>query len=248
MKNIRFAVVAMLVAVALIGCKKSDLDKTILSVSEVTENSISGACTYTPKQENDGGYLIFLSKTNEVTDEMRNAMTAVYGMNRPHHENMSFTFDSLASNRTYYIMAVTYCNKEGKVAIDNIETLAQRTLASNDYRVTYSTEGMIVTVTMMFNHGDYQVCFNDVFDNSHYKCDLMIDYINYPSEVVDSIDEPNCYQDGKIVFSVDFGEMENNSLEEKTFYAFVPSGRDNKYDKYEIFVNMFKALTFGTFK
>lgn len=240
MKSIRFAVVAMLVAVALIGCKKSDLNKTILSVSEVTENSISGACTYTPKQENDGGYLIFLSKTNEVTDEMRNAMIKVYGMNRPHHENMSFTFDSLASNRTYYIMAVTYCNKEGKVAIDNIETLAQRTLASNKIDiepVTYTTEGMVVTVTMM------RFCdaeFGDIFDDWH--CDLCSMHIvsDFVGEVT-SIDETNCYREQEgIVFSVDYGEMEKNSFAEKTFYAFVPS-RNGYYDKYEVNVNMFRG-------
>lgn len=240
MKSIRFAVVAMLVAVALIGCKKSDLGKTILSVSEVTENSISGACTYTPKQENDGGYLIFLSKTNEVTDEMRNEMIKVYGMNQPHHENMSFTFDSLASDRTYYIMAVTFCNKGGKVAIDNIETLAQRTLASNKIdieSVTYTTEGMVVTVTMM-RFVDAE--FGDIFNDWH--CDLCSMHIvcDFVGEVT-SIDEANCYREQEgIVFSVDYGEMEKESFEDKTFYAFVPS-RNGYYDKYEVFVAMYRG-------
>ena len=241
MKNIRFAVVAMLVAVALIGCEKSDLDQKILSVSEVTENSISGTCTYSPKQENDGGYLIFLSKTNEVTDEMRNEMIKVYGMNQPHHENMSFTFDFLTSDRTYYIMAVTYCNKEGKVAIDNIETLAQRTLASNlDCRVlSYTKEGTIVTVTISDINMRIYDCF-DIFDDGK-SCDryaMEIDYEGCIGSDV-SIDEPNCYQDGKIVFSVDYGGMEINSTENKTFYAFVPSR--NGYDKCKVNVTMHKS-------
>lgn len=240
MKNIRFAVVAMLVAVALIGCKKSDLDKTILSITEVTETSISGKCVYTPEQENDGGYLIFLSKTNEVTDEMRNEMIKVYGMNQPHHENMSFTFDSLASDRTYYIMAVTFCNKGGKVAIDNIETLAQRTLASNGRieiePVTYTTEGMVVTVTMeRFVDAE----FGDIFNDWH--CDLCSMHIvcDFDREVT-SIDETNCYREQEgIVFSVDYGEMEQESFEGKTFYAFVPSR--NGYNKYQVDVNMYRG-------
>ena len=255
MKSLKITLLTMLVAVAMTGCKKSDIDKTILSITEVTETSISGKCVYTPEQENDGGYLIFLSRTEEVTDEMRNAMIEVYSTNQPHHENMSFTFDSLASDRTYYIMAVTFCNKEGKVAIDKFETLAQRTLASNDNRVTCEfndgNNTSICEVTIALLDSSYTV----------YLYDLVNPYMNYPNldrqnlkvevnnmGVVDAIDEENQYKgNNQLVCTIDFGSWEDLyvegvpcSGEAKTLYGFVPTAGGNKYTKYKATVTGYK--------
>ena len=260
MKNIRFAVLAMLVAVAMTGCKKSDIDKTILSITEVTETSISGKCVYTPEQENDGGYLIFLSRTEEVTDEMRNAMIEVYSTNQPHHENMSFTFDFLASDRTYYIMAVTFCNKEGKVAIDKFETLAQRTLASNDNRVTYEFNDKknvsIGEVTIALLDNSYTVNLYDLVNPAMKspigeQLNLKVEVNNMG--VVDAIDEENQYKgNNQLVCTIDFGSWEDLDVEgvpcsgeAKTLYGFVPTAGGNKYTKYKATVTGYKSAWWG---
>lgn len=57
------------------------------------------------------------------------------------HESRLFLCDSLASDRMYYLMAVSYQRqKNGEVTIANIEILSQRTLADNDGEVSYRQE------------------------------------------------------------------------------------------------------------
>ncbi|MCQ2330314.1 MAG: hypothetical protein MJZ93_07160, partial [Paludibacteraceae bacterium] len=239
MKNIRSAVVAMLIAVAVTGCKESNLDKTIISVTEVTESSISGSCAYTPSKKNDDGYMIFLCKTDELTNEIREELidaysTYAYG---PLYESVQFTFDSLASDRTYYIVAVTYNKTNGEVALGDIETLAQRTMASNDNRVTTSVNGQKVTLTMAIDDNGYTVDLNDVLGGNKFSYKLHI-ILDEPT-VVDSISGTNCYQDGKIVFTVDCDEEQTTSVTEH-FYAYAPTENENEYKKYEAVVRLSK--------
>lgn len=240
MKSIRFAVVAMLIAVAVTGCKESNLDKTIISVTEVTESSISGSCAYTPSKKNDDGYMIFLCRTNELTDEMREALIEAYSMVQPLHKSQSFTFDSLASDRTYYIFAVTYNKTNGKVALGDIETLAQRTMASNDKRVTATKKkDKVVTLTMAIDDNGYSVDLCDLEGLTiPFSFNLHVD-LKRPT-VADSISGSNCYQNGKIVCDVDCSKVkqEGKSVTEQ-FYAYVPTD-ENKYKKYGVEVRITK--------
>ena len=239
MKSIRFAVAAMLIAVAVTGCKESNLDKTIISVTEVTENSISGSCTYTPSKKNDDGYIIFLCWTNELTDEMREALIEAYSMVQPLHKSQSFTFDSLASDRTYYIVAATYNKTNGEVALGDIEILAQRTLASNDKTVTAELKGKEVTLTMVIDDNGYSV---DLCDGDGLTIPLSYNLhidLQRPT-VVDSISGTNCYQYGKIVCTVDCSKVTKagQSVTEQ-FYAYVPTD-EYKYKEYKVEVRITK--------
>ena len=239
MKSIRFAVAAMLIAVAVTGCKESNLDKTIISVTEVTESSISGSCAYTPSKKNDDGYMIFLCKTDELTNEIREEMIMAYNMFQPLHKSQSFTFDSLASDRTYYIFAVTYNKTNDEVALGDIETLAQRTMASNDKRVTATKKDKEVTLTMAIDDNGYSVDLCDLEGLTiPFSFNLHVD-LKRPT-VADSISGTNCYLNGKIVCTVDCSKVKQagKSVTEQ-FYAYVPTD-ENKYKKYGVEVRITK--------
>lgn len=230
MKNIRFAVLAMLVAVAMTGCKDSNIEKTILSVTEVTESSISGKCAYTPKRKNDNGYIIFLCRTDNLSDVMREAMVEAYSMYEPLHESQSFTFDSLAADRTYYIVAVTYSKEKGEVILGDIKTLAQCTMASNDDRVTCKVTPKNITLTMTIDDNGYAVDLYDVIeDPSPYDLHVVL---NEPT-VVDTVEGTNCYKDGKIVCTLDRNPELQRGNKIKS-YAYVSTGNESEYKKYEV--------------
>ena len=208
-------------------------------MTEVTENSISGSCVYTPSKKNDDGYMIFLCKTDELTDVIRENMIKAYNMFQPLHESQSFTFDSLASDRTYYIFAVTYNKTNGEVALGNIETLAQRTIASNDKRVTTSMKDKEVTLTMAIDDNGYSVDLCDVEGKTiPFSFNLHVD-LKRPT-VVDSISGTNCYLNGKIVCTVDCSKVkEAGQYATEQFYAYAPTD-ENKYKKYGVEVRINK--------
>ena len=142
MKKIFFAVMAFAVVVLTAGCNKNeDFLKASLSVEEVTEHSIKVRCTYVPQKKDDVGYLLLRSTTDQIDDEMRKELIELYPVVNLNHESRFFLCDSLASNRLYYLMAVSYQRqKNGEVTIANIEILSQRTLADNDGEVSYKQE------------------------------------------------------------------------------------------------------------
>ena len=245
MKNIRFAVLAMLVAVAMTGCKDSNIEKTILSVTEVTENSISGKCAYTPKRKNDNGYIIFLCRTDNLSDVMREAMVEAYSMYEPLHESQSFTFDSLAADRTYYIVAVTYSKEKGEVILGDIKTLAQRTMASNDDRVTYTVNPKNITLTMTIDDNGYAVDLYDVIDDGgSFSHDLHV-VLKEPT-VVDTVEGTNCYNynDGKIVCTLNRNNSELKNGDTIKSYAYVPTGNESEYKKYEVESTLIRKTKF----
>ena len=151
MKKIFFAVMAFAVVVLTAGCNKNeDFLKASLSVEEVTEHSIKVRCTYVPQKKDDAGYLLLRSTTDQIDDEMRKELVELYPMVEPNHESGVFACDSLAADRLYYFWAVSYQRqKNGEVTIANIETLSQRTLASNDSRVNYTQNDSNVTFTVL---------------------------------------------------------------------------------------------------
>ncbi len=152
MKKILFAVMAFAVVVLTTGCNKNeDFLKASLSVEEVTEHSIKVRCAYVPQKKGDAGYLLLRTATDQVDDEMRKELIEFYPVVNINHESKLFQCDSLASDRLYYLMAVSYQRqKNGEVTIANIEILSQRTLADNDGEVSCKQEksGFFYTFTV----------------------------------------------------------------------------------------------------
>ena len=216
MKKIIFALVA-LAAVVMTGCKKEENFKQCsLSVTEVNEHSITVRCEYVPSKK-DAGYQVFLAYTDELTDEMREAMVKFYREEGACRASQSFTFDDLASNKKYCFLAVTFEEKDGNVSLRLVESIKQPTLASNDSRVTYdnSPENGINFYVLTASENYYVEMFDIDRPGSSYNYSAEVAF-----EVNEEIDDEyeidnfgalfsgeNCYKDGKMVCPFDFDEI-----------------------------------------
>lgn len=218
--------------------------KVVLSATSVTENSIVVSCNYKPGKTDkaddadDAGYLVFRSDTSLVTDEMRMAMAKAYETVGPCHKSESLVIDSLASNRTYYIMAVTYGKKDGKIVVDEVTTLRQRTMANNDDRVTCSVNGYDVKLTIRLDDAGYTFNEYEALNIADYKHDLNVNLGKAQS--VSASGEPNCHDGkGNMVCTVNCKRMV--ASKKQNFFAYVPDG--DGYKKYEAMVTITKNLS-----
>ena len=251
MKKIFFAVMAFAVVVLTAGCNKNeDFMKASLSVEEVTEHSIKVRCTYVPQKKDDVGYLLLRSTTDQIDDEMRKELIELYPVVNLNHESRFFLCDSLASNRLYYLMAVSYQRqKNGEVTIANIEILSQRTLADNDGEVSCKQEGDPYSYTFTVQLGDEAFSENLGYlyeDNAaqyFVKVSLTPDTaLVTPDQIVD-----NQYynENGTMVCSADVRKS-------STFVAYKPVS-DGMYRKYTFMVtserkmNVFISVGDGDF-
>lgn len=245
MKKILFAVMAIAVVVLTTGCNKNeDFLKASLSVEEVTEHSIKVRCTYVPQKKDDAGYLLLRTATDQVDDEMRKELIELYPMVEPNHESRLFLCDSLASDRMYYLMAVSYQRqKNGEVTIANIEILSQRTLADNDGEVSYKQEesGYCYTFTVQLGDEAFSKDLGYLYEigSAQYfvKVSLTPDTALVTADQIGGNQYYN--ENGTMVCSADVTES-------STFVAYKPVS-DGMYRKYTFMVTSeIKMKTFVT--
>ena len=129
MQKTIFAVAAVVLLLAT-SCKKENFESCSLSITEVTEHRIAGQCIYTPN-DNENGYMLFLTFTDSLTDKMRNQMLESYHEKGAIGKSVSFACDSLVSGETYYVMAVAISEKDGKAAISSVTSRIRKPLLKN---------------------------------------------------------------------------------------------------------------------
>lgn len=237
---------AIAVVVLTTGCNKNDdFLKASLSVEEVTEHSIKVRCAYVPAKHDDAGYILLRTTTDQIDDEMRKELIELYPMVEPNHESRFFLCDSLASDRMYYLWAVSYKKlKNGEVTIANIEILSQRTLADNDGEVSYKQEGDPYSYTFTVQLGDeafskdlgylYETKLTQFFVKVSLTPDTAL-------VTADQIGENDYYnnENGTMVCSADVRKS-------STFVAYKPVS-DGMYRKYTFMVTSeIKMKTFVT--
>lgn len=235
MKKTFFALVAMVIAVAFTACKKDDnLKQCFISVTNVTENSIVFRCEYAPSK-GDLGYNLFLALTNEINDDMRNYILATYHEVGALNKSDIFTCSDLVSNQKYCILAVTYQNVDGEVTIHSIESLDQSTLAENSGNVVVSdatTTGANFTLVADpkgYDEENFRVYADEKNEGVYYAHIVLTPY-----ESDDKLEE-NCFSNGYLKCSVNWGEINEGDPKTYTFYGAQPDS-NLKY-KAEITVN-----------
>lgn len=234
MQKTIFAVAAV-VLLLVTSCKKENFESCSLSITEVTEHRIAGQCIYTPN-DNENGYMLFLTFTDNLTDKMRNQMLESYHEKGAIGKSVSFACDSLVTGETYYVMAVAISEKNGKAAISSVTSLKQATLANNDSRVTITNKSMAgVTFNVKVAEQGYSV--------SRIKVDIDGVYsYNYSASVdfavLSDSDETkgnNCYSNGNLVCPFSFIGLQNSSMDTCCFY-----GTDQDCKKYKATIVMTK--------
>lgn len=236
---------AFAVVVLTTGCNKDeDFMKASLSVEEVTEHSIRMRCAYVPAKHDDAGYILLRTTTDQIDDEVRQALIDVYSEIVPYHDSGVFLCDSLAADRLFYFWAVSYKKqKNGEVTIANIETLGQRTLASNDNRYSYTSSGSEVAFSIPL--GD------DGFDNIGLGYLYEIGLLKYHVSIAltpdtaltaaSEIGENDYYNnnDGNLECTVDVAISDDKKT--FTYYAYKPVS-DGMYRKYKFDVTVERKL------
>lgn len=218
MKKKLFAFMALVIAIAMTSCDNNGKFKQCtLSVTEVTEHSIDGRCEYISRSKNDG-YKIFLSYTDQISDMMRQLMIESCHESDVYHESVSFAFEELTSNQKYYVLAVTYQEKNGKVSISSVESLPQATMVSNSENVSVvSASNTGATLTVKVTDNNYDEGFFDlgVTDNE-YKYSASVKFERLGKTTFAGAD--NCYTNGNLLC---IAPLEGNKTV-STFYGYKP--------------------------
>lgn len=206
MKKTIFAIAALVIAFAFTSCEKEGKFKPCtLSVTSVSEHTISGKCVYAPAKENKG-YNLFIAFTENLSDNQLAKMIEVYRESGALNENATFEFNKLASNQKYYILAVTYTERDGEIMINTIETLQQATQASNDDRITVeTTEGEETAIfNVLVKEEDYNGDADFKFNDNVYQANVKFIVLGKEAE---DVDVPGSYQEGKMVCPVSLAEI-----------------------------------------
>ena len=227
MKRIAFVIAAVVLLIATSCTKEESFESCMLSVTEVTEHRISGHCAYTPN-DNESGYAMFITYTDQLTDEMRDQMLDVYHTEGTINESSPFAFDDLASGETYYIMAISFREKGGDASIINVKSLKQATLINNDSRVSVNnitTSGATFNVQVAENNYDVEKFKVDIPDGNFKYSAIVSFYVLTDS---DESSGDNCYSDGKLVCPISLSEMGGGISVSKDFYGTDPDGKKYK--------------------
>lgn len=245
MKNtIRFAVMALFVAAVMMSCdKKENFDCCTLRVTEVTEHTISGRCEYAPTKA-DKGYMLFLAYTDQLDDSARMAMVDAYKEYGGIKESKSFKCEDLISNTKYYILAVTFSEKKGKVEVASVQSLAQATLADNDNRVTMS---MVSATSATFNvavaDSSYTVEKFLVFETEGYaKISAEVSF-SVSDTAAESIEGDNCYDSDrdKMVCKFVYNTASENGTTNQ-YYGYKMNADSTTYTKYKSEITVYNEL------
>lgn len=206
MKKTIFAIVALIIAFAFTSCKEeSNLKPCTLSVTSVSEHTISGKCVYAPSKENKG-YNLFIAFTENLSDNQLAKMIETYKECGALVENASFEFNKLASNQKYYILAVTYTERNGEIMINTIETLQQATQASNDDRITVETsdaEGGSAVLSVLTKEENYNDEIDFKYNDNVYMAKVKFIILDKEEDVASQ----GYYQEGKMVCPFPLAEI-----------------------------------------
>ena len=239
MKKILFAVMAFAVVALTAGCNKDeDFMKASLSVEEVTEHCIRARCAYVPQKKDDAGYIVLRATTNQIDDEVRKALVDAYPEVKPNHESKVFLCDSLAADRLYYFWAVSYKRlKNGEVTIAHIETLGQRTLASNASQYSYTLNDSNLTfIIPLYNIGIIED-LGYLYETDDYLYNVSIDFARDRAlTAADKIGENNYYIDGNLVCTMNIAI--SNTLNTFSYYAYMPEPDSDMYRGYKLVVKV----------
>ena len=242
MKKIFFAVMAFAVVVLTAGCNKDeDFMKASLSVEEVTEHCIRARCAYVPQKKDDVGYIVLRATTNQIDDEVRKALVDAYPEVKLNHESKVFLCDSLAADHLYYFCAVSYKRlKNGEVTIAHIETLGQRTLASNDGQYSYSLKGSYLTFTIPLYNIGFIEHLGYLYEDDSYQYDVSISFArDVALTAADEIGE-NYYNDENLVCTMDIAI--SNSTNTFTYYAYKLETDSGMYRGYKLEVRVSRTV------
>ena len=234
MKKIFFAMMVFSVVVLTAGCNKNeDFMKASLSVEEVTEHCIRVRCAYAPQKKDDAGYIVLRTTTDQIDDEVRKALVDAYPEVKPNHESKVFLCDSLAADSLYYFWAVSYQRqKNGEVTIANIETLGQRTLASNASQYSYSLKGSNLTFTIPLYNIGFIEHLGYLYEDDSYQYDVSISFTrDVALTAADEIGE-NYYIDENLVCMMDIAISESTNT--FTYYAYKPETGSDMYRGYHL--------------
>lgn len=221
MKKGLFALMALVIAIAMTSCDNNEKFKQCtLSVTDVTEHSIDGRCEYISLSKNDG-YKLFLSYTDQISDMMRQLMIESCHESDVYHESVSFAFEELTSNQKYYVLAVTYQEKDGKVSIISVESLPQATMVSNSENVSVvSATKTGATLTVRAADENYEEGFFDlgVTDNEYYySASVKFERLGN----VTSAGTDDCYTNGNLLCIAPLESNKNETV--STFYGYKPT-------------------------
>ena len=243
MKKSIFAVMALFVAAVMTSCDKKDyFDCCTLSVTEVTEHTISGRCEYAPTKA-DKGYMLFLAYTDQLDDSARMAMVDAYKEYGAIKESKSFKCEDLISNTKYYIIAVTFSEKNGKVEVASVKSLAQATLADNDNRVTVSNAALMsATFNVAVADSSYTVGKFLVYENDVAKISAKVDF-SVSNTAAAGIEDDNCYKSDldKMVCKFVYGNASENGTT-KQYYGYKMNADSTTYTKYKSEITVYKEL------
>ena len=243
MKKIVFAVMAFALFAGLTSCDKKDyFDCCTLRVTEVTEHTISGRCEYAPTKA-DKGYMLFLAYNDQLDDSARMAMVDAYKEYGGIKESKSFKCEDLISNTKYYILAVTFSEKKGKVEVASVKSLAQATLADNDSRVTVSNAALMsATFNVAVADSSYTVDKFLVYENDVAKISAKVDF-SVSNTAAKSIEGNNCYKSDldKMVCKFVYGSASENGTT-KQYYGYKMNADSTTYTKYEADITVYKEL------
>lgn len=224
-----FALVALVIAVVFSACDKQDnLKQCCISVTEVTSNSIAFRCEYAPSK-GDLGYNLFLTLTDEISEDMRNYILATYNEAGTLNKSVTFTCNDLISNQKYCILAVTYHEVNGKVTINSIESVNQSTLAENDNNVTVSDiTAKSANFTLFADPKGYTQNYIRIYreDKSESAYYAKIELTAYES--ADKLEEEDCFNNNYLKCSVYWGEIVSGDPKSYTFYGAQPDS-DTKF-------------------
>lgn len=240
-KTIRFAVMALFVAAVMTSCDKKDyFDCCTLRVTEVTEHTISGRCEYAPTKA-DKGYMLFLAYTDQLDDSVRMAMVDAYKEYGAIKESKSFKCEDLISNTKYYIIAVTFSEKNGKVEVASVKSLAQATLADNDSRVTMSdVSAKSATFHIALADSEYEVGRFCVCDIEEHEVSARVAF-SVSDTAASSIIGHDYYNsdEDKMVCKIDYGNDSGKSTT-YTCYGYKMNADSTTYTKYKAEITVYR--------
>lgn len=233
---------ALFVAAVMTSCDKKDyFDCCTLSVTEVTGHTISGRCEYAPTKA-DKGYMLFLAYTDQLDDSVRMAMVDAYKEYGGIKESTSFRCEDLISNTKYYILAVTFSEKNGKVEVASVQSLAQATLADNDSRVTVSDAGYnsaIINIAVADNSYTVGKFLVYGYSSAVNKISAKVDF-SVSDTAAATIEGHNCYDgNGKMVCEVEYsGATKAGTTYE--YYGYKLNADSTTYTKYKSEITVYK--------
>ena len=237
---------ALFVAAVMTSCdKKENFDCCTLSVTDVTEHTISGRCEYAPTKA-DKGYMLFLAYTDQLDDSARMAMVDAYKEYGAIKESKSFRCEDLISNTKYYIIAVTFSEKDGKVEVASVKSLAQATLADNDSRVTMSyVSGTSAIFNVAVADSSYTVDSFLVYEDDSQKNFAKVSF-SVSDTAAATIEGVNRYDgNGKMVCGVSYSGVTKAGTNCE-YYGYKLNADSTTYTKYKAEITAYKETVGST--